>query len=180
MVLLLVLLITTLTVPTMAQTIIFDNFVDGPSDRWELIKDNVMGGISDGELEFKADKNYNYARMTGTVKLENNGGFIQFRRKLHDYLDRSNEGLELEVRGNDQKYFVHIRTSGTFLPWQYYEAPFFAKNDWRNVKLLFSKFQPSSIWLSNKLTAKNIRSIGIVAIGKEQKVQIDVKNISFF
>ena len=180
MVLLLVLLITTLTVPAMAQTIIFDNFVDGPSDRWELIKDNVMGGISDGELEFKADKNYNYARMTGTVKLENNGGFIQFRRKLHDYLDRSNEGLELEVRGNDQEYYVHIRTTGTLLPWQYYQAPFFAKNNWQNVELNFSKFKPSSIWLSKNLSAKNIRSIGIVAIGREQNVQIDVKRIFFF
>jgi hypothetical protein len=44
----------------------------------------------------------------------------------------------------------------------------------------FSMFERSSGFLSKKITAKNIRSIGIVAFGKEHEVQLDVKQISIF
>jgi hypothetical protein len=33
-------------------------------------------------------------------------------------------GVRLIVRGNDQRYFVHLGTGGTLLPWHYYQAGF--------------------------------------------------------
>ncbi len=36
----------------MAQTILFDDFSDSPSKRWEFITDQVMGGVSSGNLAF--------------------------------------------------------------------------------------------------------------------------------
>ena len=177
-------LITLLTVfistTAMAQTIFFDDFADSPSKRWEFITDQVMGGVSSGNLTFMNENGANFARMTGNVSLENNGGFIQFRRKVTSHFDKSKQGLELKLRGNKQQYFVHIRTTGTFLPWQYYHAPFSSTSDWTIVRMPFSMFERSSGFLSKKITPKNIRSVGIVAFGKEHEVQLDVKQISIF
>ena len=177
-------LITLLTVfistTAMAQTILFDEFSDNPAERWEFITDQVMGGVSFGNLTFMNENGANFARMTGNVSLENNGGFIQFRRKVTSHFDKSKQGLELKLRGNDQQYFVHIITTGTFLPWQYYHAPFSSNSDWTIVRIPFSMFEISSGLLSKKITAKNIRSIGIVAFGREHEVQLDVEKISIF
>ena len=41
-----------------------------------------MGGVSTGEIEFIELNGDAYARMTGNVSIQNNGGFIQFRMKL--------------------------------------------------------------------------------------------------
>ena len=169
-----------ISVPAMAQTILFDDFSDSPSKRWEFITDQVMGGVSFGNLTFMNENGANYARMTGNESLKNNGGVIQFRRKVTNHFDTSKQGLELKLRGNKQKYFVHIRTTGTFLPWQYYHAPFSSNSGWTIVRMPFSMFERSSGFLSKKITAKNIRSVGIVAFGKEHEVQLDVKQISIF
>ena len=175
-----ILLTVFISTPAMAQTILFDDFSNNPAERWEFITDQVMGGVSTGNVSFMTEKGTSYARMTGNVSLKNNGGFIQFRRRFTSHFDKSKQGLKLKLRGNKQQYFVHIRTTGTFLPWQYYHAPLSSNSDWTIVRMPFSMFERSSGFLSKKITAKNIRSIGIVALGKEHEVQLDVKQISIF
>ncbi len=107
------------------DTMLFEDFNNNPSNRWEFIADTVMGGVSEGNVLF-INNDKSYAKMTGNVSLENNGGFIQFRRLVNNKLSENFKGLKLEVRGNNLEYYIHIRTKGTFLPWQYYQAPFFS------------------------------------------------------
>ena len=79
--------------PSLAQVMLFDNFSNNPSKRWDFITDQVMGGVSTGEVEFKSEQGGSYARMSGTIRLENNGRFIQFRRKVSNHFDKSKKGL---------------------------------------------------------------------------------------
>jgi hypothetical protein len=153
----------------MAQTILFDDFSDSPSKRWEFITDQVMGGVSSGNLAFMNQNGANYARMTGNVSLENNGGFIQFRRGVTSHFDKSKQGLELKVRGDKKQYFVHIRTTGTFLPWQYYQAPFSSNSDWTIVRIPFSMFERSSGFLSKKLPPKILDRSALLHLVKNMK-----------
>ena len=60
----------------------FENFINNPQEKWEFISDQVMGGVSDGKVEYFKEDDKSYARMTGIVSLENNGGFIQIRKKI--------------------------------------------------------------------------------------------------
>ena len=46
---------------------------------WQYISDQVMGGISDGEVTLEQDGEMFFARLTGNVSTKNNGGFIQLR-----------------------------------------------------------------------------------------------------
>ena len=113
---LILLLVVLISFPAMGQLKLFDNFLNNPSGRWEFIADQVMGGISTGRVDFISEGVDSYARMTGNVSLENNGGFIQIRREVENYFKEPSEGIELNIRGNNQQYYVHIKTTGTFLP----------------------------------------------------------------
>ena len=158
----------------------FEDFDNKPEAKWEFISDQVMGGYSDGKIEFIKEKNNSFVRMTGIVSLENNGGFIQFRRKIINNFDDSSKGIQIEVRGNIEEYFVHIRTTGTLLPWQYYQASFEVNSNWQSINIPFNSFKRSGVMLSKTINANNIKSIAIVAYGKEHKALIDVNKIEIY
>jgi hypothetical protein len=95
----------------------FETFDDQPASRWEYLADTVMGGVSEGRVSFAREDGAAFARLEGQVSTANRGGFIQMRRKL-DAPPDGIAGLRLVVRGNGERYFVHLRTTGTALPWQ--------------------------------------------------------------
>ena len=123
-----------LTQEAVGNMIFKDNF-DKP-DEWKFITDQVMGGVSTGKVEFLNVNNNFYARMRGNVSTENKGGFIQVRRKLEKLNLEGSKFIEIVAKGNNQNYFIHLRTSGTFLPWQYYQISFKVLNRFETFKLL--------------------------------------------
>ncbi len=163
-----------------AENTLIEDFKSQPDTRWRFIADTVMGGVSEGKIEFFHDNGDAYARMTGNVSTANNGGFIQFRMKLSKSLPAEALGLRLVVRGNVQRYFVHLRTGGTFLPWQYYQAAFDVSEDWTEVFLPFKDFKASGAFLSNTPSPEGIKSVGIVAFGRDHVAEVDVRKVSYF
>lgn len=162
------------------QARMIETFDSQPETRWRFFSDQVMGGVSSGEARFGQEAGARFARMTGNVSTANNGGFIQIRTELPSGLPEQTTGIRLVVRGNDQRYFVHLRTTGTALPWQYYQAGFDVGQDWAEVQLPLSAFEPSGAMLRETPLANSLRSIGIVAYGRDHEVQIDVKEIGFY
>ena len=160
--------------------VMLDDFGGHPEKRWRFIADSVMGGVSTGEVVFNHDNSGSYARMTGRVSTANNGGFIQFRFQLRSPPPQGTRGIRLEVRGNDQRYFVHLRTSGTLLPWQYYQAGFDAAGDWQEVRLPLESFQRSGITLRKAIKSSSLKSIGIVAFGRDHDADIQVREVGFY
>ena len=159
------------------NTIFKDNF-ENPK-KWQFISDQVMGGLSSGKVEFFNDKNDLYARLTGNVSTENKGGFIQIRRKLEKLNLEGSKFIEIIAKGNNQNYFIHLRSSGTFLPWQYYQISFKVLNNFKKFKLPINEFKRSSFLLSKNINTKNITSVGIVAFGRDHSADIYIKEINF-
>ena len=155
-----------------------DTFDEKPQERWRFVTDQVMGGVSTGRLRFDVLQDQPIAHMTGDVSTANNGGFIQFRRKIS--APESSTGVEIRVRGNGEKYFIHLRTSGTVLPWQYYQASFKTSQEWRTIRIPFSRFVGSSDWLNEVIYPQSIRSLGIVAYGRDHRADILVSMAGFF
>ena len=166
-----------LTQEAVGNTIFKDNF-ENPK-KWQFISDQVMGGVSSGKVEFININNNLYARMTGNVSTENKGGFIQVRRKLEKINLEGSNFIEIIAKGNNQNYFIHLRTYGTFLPWQYYQISFKVLNNFKKFKLSISEFKRSSLFLSKNINPKNITSIGIVAFGRDHSADIFIKEINF-
>ena len=165
---------------SLGNEVLFEDFNNNPQDQWEFISDQVMGGESYGTVEFINQKNKLFARMTGSVSLENNGGFIQFRKKLKKSFDKNSKGIKIVARGNTEQYFIHIRTKGTLLPWQYYQAAFSVNTNWQSITIPIESFKRSSIMLSKNIIPSNIKSIAIVAYGKEYLALIDVSKVSIY
>jgi len=166
-----------LTQEAVGDTIFKDNF-ENPK-KWQFISDQVMGGVSSGKVEFLNDNNNLYARLTGNVSTENKGGFIQIRRKLEKSSLEGTKFIEITAKGNNQNYFIHLRTSGTLLPWQYYQISFKVVNDFKIFKLPINEFKRSSVFLSKQINPKNITSVGVVAFGRDHSADIYIKEINF-
>ncbi len=157
-----------------------DDFKSNPQAKWRFFADTVMGGVSSGQVEFKEEDSVAFARMTGKVSTANNGGFIQIRHELAITPSPDIKGIRLKVRGNGKPYFVHLRTSGTILPWQYYQAGFDATPQWREVKLPLSAFKASGRMLRGIPKATSLRSVAIVAFGMDYDADVQVSEIGFY
>ncbi|MEW9920186.1 CIA30 family protein [Marimonas sp. MJW-29] len=166
--------------PLVAQSRMIETFEDQPETRWRFFSDQVMGGVSTGKVTFLSEGGLNFARMTGTVSTENRGGFIQMRLDLDAPPPDGATGVVLRVRGNDQRYFVHLRTAGTMLPWQYYQAGFDVTGAWTEVRLPFSAFSASGRLLRNTPKASSVKSVAVVAYGRDHAAGIDVAEIGFY
>jgi hypothetical protein len=165
---------------TSAAGFMTDKFDNDPAKRWEFIADDVMGGVSKGSVSFEREGGIAYARMTGRVSTANNGGFLQFRRRLDQRLSDETKGVRLVARGNNEKYFIHLRTSGTMLPWQYYQSGFEVTGTWKELKLPLDSFKASGSLLRQTLKASSIRSVGIVAFGRDYNADIQVRELGFY
>ena len=158
-----------------------EEFCESGNAKWCFVTDKVMGGISNGSLEFKQENETYFYRMTGELSLENNGGFIQFRTKIENHpKGKSFKGVRLRVRGNNNEYTVHIRTKYLFLPWQYYESAFQATETWTTVELPFATFRKSNFYQPSNVSSQDIKTIGIVAIGREFVAEIDLASIELY
>ena len=160
--------------------IMFENFESNPEQRWRYVSDRVMGGVSTGKVIYAQQEDVHYAHMTGTVSTLNNGGFIQLRTNIVRGSTAQVAGITLRVRGKPQKYFVHLRTRGTVLPWQYYQAAFEISEQWQTVRLPLDQFAPSGDWLSRAIKPASIRSIGVVALGRDHTADIKIAEVGFF
>lgn len=173
--------------PAMAEDLlIIDDRQSGDSrsnlgSPWRLVTDGVMGGVSSGQLLPDTQAGRACLRITGEVRLENNGGFLQAALDLpgDPAFDASAfAGLELDVYGNDEPYNLHLRTDDVWLPWQSYRATFTAGAGWHTVRLPFADFSPYRI--GSPLDLARLKRIGIVAIGRAFRADLCVARLALY
>jgi len=169
-----------LPLPAMANPTRIEDFTLQPETRWRFFTDGVMGGVSTGQVTFLRDGGVAHARMTGRVSTANRGGFIQMRLDLSPPPPTGTTGVRLVARGNDQRYFVHLRTSGMILPWQYYQAGLDVTRRWSEMRLPFDAFRPSGALLRATPRPERLTSIAIVAFGRDHEAEVDVREVGFY
>ncbi len=160
-----------------AQDMFKDNFSN--NEQWRYIADDVMGGVSTGYVEYQIIEEDIIAVLKGNVSTENNGGFIQIRRDLKDINLENANSVKIVAKGNSQKYYIFLRTTGTILPWQYYASEFTVNENFNEFVLPIKDFEKSGFLLAKKINPKKITSIGIVAFGRDHLAELYVKEIKF-
>jgi Complex I intermediate-associated protein 30 (CIA30) len=165
---------------TVAGQTIIEDFTMQPQTRWRFFTDQVMGGISTGGVAVAQEDGTSFARMTGRVSTANRGGFIQMRLDLASPPPEGTTGVRLIVRGNDQRYFVHLRTGGTLLPWQYYQAGFDVTEGWNELRLPLDAFKASGALLRGVPNPASLTSVAVVAYGRDHDARIDVRELGFY
>ena len=148
---------------------------------WNFITDQVMGGISTGQFKVENIENRICYRMTGNVSTKNNGGFIQIRAILKPSIKATNyEGIYLKVYGNNERYYLSLRTPYTKAPWQNYKFGFKVKKNWQEIKAPFSKFKRSHFYQPKDVKKQKINSVGLVAGFDDFKADICLAEIGFY
>lgn len=150
------------------------------SHQWDYVSDRVMGGLSDGKAQYEGTTSGRALRLIGEVSTANSGGFIQVRTQYLETTPENALGLQATVKGNLESYFIHIRTTGTRLPWHYYAHSFKTTSEWTVVKLPFNNFKRSSRLINKNLNVSKISSIGIVAYGKDHHADLYIQDLRFY
>ena len=169
-----------------AQDLIIDDRSSGNlsanlGTQWRLVTDQVMGGVSKGELNLDDYKGRNCLCMRGNVSTDNNGGFVQIALDLSqgEPLDASAyTGVEFSVAGNNEPYNVHFRTTDLWLPWQSYRFTFKASPEWQTIRIPFAGLE--AYRTTTKFRQDKLKRIGLVGIGRNFKADLCVASIKFY
>ncbi|MDA7550430.1 CIA30 family protein [Rhodobacteraceae bacterium] len=163
-----------------AQSMLIDDFSPNSNGQWSYFADTVMGGVSNGSARIVQTDIGPAAYLYGRVSTANNGGFIQIRTSFSGKTAQNAKGLRLRVKGNGETYYIHLRTSGSYLPWQYYSAEFPTTSEWTEVWLPFDSFVSSGRGMRKSLRPRSISSLGVVAYGKDHRADLWVEEISLY
>ena len=149
--------------------------------RWRAVSDRVMGGVSDAAVTRRVLDGRRCLRLTGHVRIENDGGFLQASLDLGadgGVLDTSAfGGLTLIARGNGESYGLHLRTADCRSPWQSYRHAFVAPAKWTEIRLPFAGFRPHR--LDASLDLRRLKRLGVVAIGRAFLADVAVARLAF-
>ena len=159
-----------------------DNQLSTLGTAWRSFSDRVMGGVSRGQHRFEELDGKPCIRLVGDVSLDNSGGFIQVALTLEDRgrpFDASPyQGIRVSVRGNNSRYYIHLRSRQSQRPWQYYAAEFTATEEWRTLEIPFSDFKPEGLQAALNTTA--LLRIAVVAAWQEFTADVAVSRLEFY
>ncbi len=150
---------------------------------WEGFTDQVMGGVSTMSSGIEPIDDGYALHMTGSVSLENNGGFVQVRLRLGEEgnFDASEySGVAVEARGSGEAYYLHLRTPRTFLPWSHYAAPLPVTEKWQRIEVPFASFDAEYMVGGGSPNAARLKSLAVVAAFAEFEADIWVRRVSFY
>ena len=90
------------------------------------------------------------------------------------------QGIRLNVRGNGEVYHIFIQTSIFYrLPYGFYIATFKTTPEWQTVEIPFNEFKIEGKKYS-EFNANDIKTLGIVAYGRDFKADVSVSQIDFY
>jgi NADH dehydrogenase [ubiquinone] 1 alpha subcomplex assembly factor 1 len=143
---------------------------------WEAVDDRIMGGCSQSQPEHIENVGL---RFSGTVSLENNGGFASIRSNSDNFDLGKNTGLKLRLRGDGKSYKLSLRTDLFFDGVSYQTTFTTLRGTWQEISLPFEAFTPThhGIKLSTvaPMDTSNLKSFGLfIADRQEGPFQLDV------
>ena len=130
----------TMNTHSASEKILFDFQTATNSAAWQIMNDDVMGGVSTSAFRITTNGT---ALFTGHVSLENNGGFASVR-SLPRRTDLTGCGsFVIRVRGDGRRYKFTVRTDSNFDSPLYQTAFVTAKGEWEELRLPFNRFVPT-------------------------------------
>jgi monofunctional biosynthetic peptidoglycan transglycosylase len=122
----------------MKENVLIDFGQPREEDRWEIVLDGVMGGLSQGRMKLTRGVGI----FAGELSLENDGGFASVRSAPRDFRLAGYDGLILRVRGDGKRYRLRLRTEDAY-DGIAYQAVFLTEPDeWLEPRVSFDEFAP--------------------------------------
>jgi len=147
-------------------------------DRWRIINDGVMGGLSQGNIQWSQEDHSMV--WSGKVSLENNGGFASIRTVPKQFKAGDFEKVILRVKGDGKTYKFRMRPSGNFDGIAYSLDFETQKDKWQEIILAVKDLQPTfrgRIYPEyGMIKTEDLQQIGFLIAGKQEgdfSLQVD-------
>lgn len=148
------------------ERVLFEFDKPKAEEAWLNVNDNVMGGVSEGNLRITDDKTLEFY---GSLSLENNGGFASVRCRPTK-LDLSQfEAVEFKVRGDGRTYWFNI-TVPSLLPAFSYRATFQTQaGKWQEIRISLKDFRATSFGQEapGRLDPSKVQTVGFLLTDKK-------------
>jgi monofunctional biosynthetic peptidoglycan transglycosylase len=152
---------------------------DSPAEvaQWRTIDDVVMGGVSQSVIKAGSQGT---CLFTGTVSLENFGGFASASSLPSAYNLGGFMGIAIRVKGDGKRYKFTVKTDTAFSGFTY-QAPFNTESDaWIELRFAFKSFVPmfrgSVMDNVEPIDPEKVKSFGLLIADKQKgpfKLEID-------
>ncbi len=127
-----------LTAQELPGVLLFDFQPGRPA--WSSVDDDVMGGVSSSGGRITEDGTLLFS---GTMSLENNGGFASLRSPWNPIDLSGKDGLLIRVLGDGQLYRLRVRSSDTVRSVAYNSFFETVEGEWITVYLPFETMVPT-------------------------------------
>jgi monofunctional biosynthetic peptidoglycan transglycosylase len=111
------------------------------AQKWQAVNDGVMGGVSDGRYRITAEKTLEFS---GTLSLENNGGFASVRTKPTELDIKAGDTIVLRVKGDGREYVLNLYTKSRRMAFSYRAPLPTTKDEWTEVRVPLEDFIPTA------------------------------------
>jgi hypothetical protein len=115
------------------------DFTQTTNVTWQVVNDDVMGGISTSSFRITNG----VAVFSGRVSLENNGGFASVRTLPTRFELGEASGFALRVRGDGRRYKFTARMDTSFDGPLYQQAFTTKRGEWQELHLPLNDFVPT-------------------------------------
>jgi hypothetical protein len=127
-----------ISITVASQTISIFNFSSKtPLDKWQIVNDGVMGGLSKSSLGLTND---GYGLFSGHVSTKNNGGFASLRLPVNIKIHDEYQYIVLKVKGDGKTY--QCRLKGSENQAESYVNEFKTTGEWQIIQLKLKDFAP--------------------------------------
>jgi len=107
-------------------------------DRWQIVNDGVMGGLSKGSIALTDE---GHALFSGQVSLENYGGFTSVRYRCNSMDVRKFNTCNLRVKGDKKSYQFRVKSDG--YDRHSYIYSFETSGEWEDITIPLDQMIPS-------------------------------------
>jgi len=168
------------------ETFLIDDFSDSirasNGAHWQYFSDTVMGGVSQGTARYGLVEKRPALELSGSVSLDNNGGFIQVALDLKtsgEPMDAEDAtGIAVRLCGDGGSYAINLRSTDTQRPWQSYRCPVHSTANWKTHYLPFATFAAHRI--AQDLNVHRLRRIGLIAIGDPGPARVAISRLALY
>ncbi|MDX1591219.1 MAG: CIA30 family protein [Balneolaceae bacterium] len=157
-------------------TVLFDFNESAEINRWQVVDDVVMGGVSSGNFELSPE---GHGLFYGEVSLENGGGFSSIRYRFQGTTVTPDTNVRLRLKGDGKPYQFLVKHD--VRSYYSYTAEFQTTGDWQVVEIPLSEMKPE--FRGNLLNQANfahnqIQEVHIqIANGKEESFRLLIDEI---
>jgi hypothetical protein len=156
--------------------VIFDFTKNSNLENWQIINDNVMGGMSRSTISINENGN---AVFKGSISLENNGGFCSVRYNLEETPVTDFEKATFRIKGDGKRYQFRIKANRNDN--HSYISYFETTGNWETIEIPLNEMYP--VFRGRKLNMPNFSDNSIEEIAflignkKEETFQLEIDKI---